>query len=90
MGTKGKILKKVGSGQKKVEFREDAVSSEVVELIGRAGVRGEITQVRCKILEGRDKNKVMRRNVKGPVRKGDILMLKETQLEAAPLTGRRR
>ncbi|RLG17839.1 30S ribosomal protein S28e, partial [Nanoarchaeota archaeon] len=33
--------------------------------------------------------KVLRRNVVGPVRLGDILMLKETVMEAQPLKGKR-
>jgi len=66
------------------------VRAEVKELVGRTGSRGEITQVMCQILEGRDQNKSIRRNVKGPVRIGDILILLETEIEAQRLGGGRR
>ncbi len=63
-----------------------AVPARVEEIVGRTGTRGEAIQVRCKVLDGRDKNKIIRRNCKGPIQIGDTLMLRETEIEARPLS----
>ena len=66
-------------------MEEQAVPAVVESVVGRTGTRGEITQVKVRVLQGRNKGKSMRRNVRGPIKNRDILMLRETEIEARRL-----
>lgn len=89
-GKKGKAdTSKASGGESEIKFAE-AWPAEVKEIVTRAGTRGDLTQVMALILDGRDKNKAIRRNVRGPIKVGDILMLLDTELEAPKHGGARR
>jgi small subunit ribosomal protein S28e len=67
---------------------ERGTMAEVVEVVKRTGVHGEIIQVLCKILEGPEAGRVKRRNVKGNVRKGDVVVLLSTEREAKDISAK--
>ncbi len=66
----------------------DGVPAEIIEIIGNTGMHGEATQIKCRILEGSNKGRIITRNCVGPLRMGDVLMLLETAREAKKLTTR--
>jgi small subunit ribosomal protein S28e len=67
---------------------ERGTPAEIIEIVGRTGMHGESIQVKCKILEGDNRGRILTRNVIGPIKVGDLMMLVETAREVRKLSRR--
>jgi len=93
--------KRIEEAEALLESRSPEEMENIVKTIGmpcivewidpdRYGRAGEIIRVRCRLMAGKDKGRIITRNVKGPVRVGDILMLREWEREVPKVKARSR
>ena len=67
---------------------EKGTPAEVVEIVKTTGVHGEVTQILCRIMDGPEKGRVKRRNARGSIQKGDVIILLDTEREAKEIKSR--
>ena len=54
-----------------------------------ACIKKGIIRVKCRVVDGKDKGKILTRNVIGPLKLGDYIRLRETEIESAGGSRRR-
>lgn len=69
-------------------YDERGTPAEVIEIVGRTGMHGESTQIKCRIQEGVNQGQIITRNCRGPVKLGDVIVLLETNREVRKLLKR--
>jgi len=76
--------------KKKAQLVTESIPGIVEVIVGNASNKGGVTQVRVKVLAGSDEGKIITRNVRGPIKVGDYLMMTETEYEARKIFKRTR
>ena len=67
----------------------EGIPAQVVEVLGRTGMRGEASSVKVRVLDGNDRGRIIRRNVLGPIEVGNMLLLMDSSREAKALDRKR-